>query len=194
MALKATLTGLKAPTSDADATDSEVQKKAKIKMKIIAKQEEEHNLLQQIERDELEIKHLNEKTRDMKAKMKDLQEEMDNLRNSGAAVWETTGMSTISYRDPFHTGLSKRTPTGMRVLRIADWTRCATAAVACSTSPLHLAPLLLLSRHFVTHFLCRWVLHLIGRPPGSMDGCSAAEPIGRYQGPMVSCVFQISRC
>ena len=27
-------------------------------------------------------------------------------------AWETTGYNTLPYRDPFHTGLSKRTPTG----------------------------------------------------------------------------------
>ena len=30
----------------------------------------------------------------------------------GQAPWETTGFGTCEYRDPFPTGLSKRTPTG----------------------------------------------------------------------------------
>ena len=119
-ALKATLSGLQAPASSTRESESEVQKKAKIKMKIISKQEEEHNLKQQIDRNELEMKHLAEKTKDLKTKMKDIQGEIDALRNSGAAVWESTGRGTITYIDPFHTGLSKRTPTGMDERR-APW-------------------------------------------------------------------------
>ena len=47
--------------------------------------------------------------------MKQVQEEIDKERSSGKAVWETVGIQTVSYRDPFHTGLSKRTPTGARI-------------------------------------------------------------------------------
>ena len=46
------------------------------------------------------------------AQMKKVQEEIDVERSSGKAVWETVGIGTVPYRDPFHTGLSKRTPTG----------------------------------------------------------------------------------
>lgn len=44
--------------------------------------------------------------------MRQIQHKIEDTRNVGKSSWELTGFNTIPYRDPFHTGLSKRTPTG----------------------------------------------------------------------------------
>ena len=113
-ALKATIASLKGSDAGAPAaaSESEVQKKAKIKMEMIANQEVIFRMQQTIDTLEMEAKHKMEEAKDLRAKMKTVEADVDALRNSGAAVWESTGISTITYRDPFHTGVSKRTPTG----------------------------------------------------------------------------------
>lgn len=111
-ALKATLAKLKQPADAEEAVESEVQKKAKTAFKIIDLQEKELILKQETEREELQVKQLQATIKEKQAALKKVQTEIDQERSAGKAVWETVGISTVSYRDPFHTGLSKRTPTG----------------------------------------------------------------------------------
>ena len=77
----------------------------------------------------LEIRQLDEDIKTIQVNLESLDEkecpwedqtkvvgEIDAIRNSGKAVWETVGWATHAYHDPFHTGLSKRTPTGEHLL------------------------------------------------------------------------------
>lgn len=108
-ALKATLKALTAPPA---APVAESTKKAESKLKIIALQEKTFAEQQEIERLELEAKQLLARAKEHSRKKKDIEKEIDVVRNADKPVWETVGMQTITYRDPFHTGVSKRTPTG----------------------------------------------------------------------------------
>lgn len=110
--LKATLASLKAPKAETYVEPSEAQKKAVIAGKIIDMQEEEMKQKQKIDRAELKVKQLQEEIKEDKSKQKKIQEDIEKERASGKCVWETVGIQTVTYRDPFHTGLSKRTPTG----------------------------------------------------------------------------------
>ena len=120
--LRATLSKLKAPVEAEVVTQSESQIKAASKLKIIDMQETEHALLQQIEKRDMLIKHLQAEIKESTDELKTVQTEIEKERSSGKAVWETVGISTVSYRDPFHTGLSKRTPTGTRAERASPRT------------------------------------------------------------------------
>jgi hypothetical protein len=111
-ALKATLAKLKQPADAEEVTETETQKKARVAFKIIDLQEKELKLKQDTEKEELMVKQLNATIKEKQNALKKVQTEIDQERSSGKAVWETVGISTVSYRDPFHTGLSKRTPTG----------------------------------------------------------------------------------
>ena len=111
-ALKATLAKLKQPADAEEVTETETQKKARVAFKIIDLQEKELHLKQASEKEELMVKQLNATIKEKQNALKKVQTEIDQERSSGKAVWETVGISTVSYRDPFHTGLSKRTPTG----------------------------------------------------------------------------------
>eukprot|EP00322_Chrysochromulina_rotalis_P030206 CAMPEP_0115858206 /NCGR_PEP_ID=MMETSP0287-20121206/15978_1 /TAXON_ID=412157 /ORGANISM="Chrysochromulina rotalis, Strain UIO044" /LENGTH=129 /DNA_ID=CAMNT_0003312463 /DNA_START=20 /DNA_END=409 /DNA_ORIENTATION=+ len=110
--LRATKEALLKPASDLAPMKSETQKKAEAKLKMIEMEKKIFELQQVIDRKELQAKHLLEECKEMGMKKKDMQTEVDKLRNAGKAVWETVGRETITYKDPFHTGLSKRTPTG----------------------------------------------------------------------------------
>eukprot|EP00967_Tisochrysis_lutea_P080494 scaffold110602_cov36-Tisochrysis_lutea.AAC.1 len=72
----------------------------------------ELELKQNIQRNELAIKQLQEQIHADRESMKKVRKQMDALNRAGQPAWETTGYGTVPYRDPFHTGLSKRTPTG----------------------------------------------------------------------------------
>ena len=111
--LKATLASLKAgaPTED-NAQVPESAVKAATAMRIIALQEKEFELKQKVEQQELAHKQILQTIKEDKAALKKLTGEIEKEKSSGKDVWQTVGISTISYRDPFHTGLSKRTPTG----------------------------------------------------------------------------------
>jgi len=111
-ALKATLAKLKAPATAEPERLSDVQLKASSKLKVIDLQEKELKAKQKVEQQELQLAQLQAIVKDSKADLKAISTEIDKERSSGQAVWETCGISTVSYRDPFHTGLSKRTPTG----------------------------------------------------------------------------------
>ena len=82
------------------------------KLKAIALSKEHLELKQRIERGELQIKQLQEQVESDRVQMKKVQKQMDEYSRAGDPVWEKTGFGTIAYTDPFHTGLSKRTPTG----------------------------------------------------------------------------------
>jgi len=115
--LKATLARMKAPADEEVVVESEAQKKAKIALKIIDLQEGETDLIQKVKAAELKMKHLEAEVKEHKGALKTVQGEIEKERSSGKAVWETCGISTVTYRDPFHTGLSKRTPTGAQLSR-----------------------------------------------------------------------------
>lgn len=109
--LRATLSTINSPvlpTAQTGAAHSKAQKK----IEMLAMQAKEEELKQKVERKELAVQHLLQQMKEDKEDLKKLSEEMDAVRNSGKAVWETVGFSTHPYHDPFHTGLSKRTPTG----------------------------------------------------------------------------------
>ena len=111
-ALKATLSKLAMPKDEEAVVESEAQKKAKVAMRVIDLQETEIGLKQAVDHEELQVKQLQQTIKEKQTKLKTVQGDIDKERNAGKAVWETVGISTVSYRDPFHTGLSKRTPTG----------------------------------------------------------------------------------
>jgi hypothetical protein len=75
-------------------------------------QKSELELKQRVDQQELMKKQLEATIKEDQMALKAIQTDIDKERSSGKAVWETVGISTVSYRDPFHTGLSKRTPTG----------------------------------------------------------------------------------
>jgi hypothetical protein len=68
-------------------------------------------LKQNIARNELMIKQLQEQLHADGEDMKKVRKQMEAYNRAGQPAWETTGVGTV-HRDPFHTGLSKRTPTG----------------------------------------------------------------------------------
>eukprot|EP00966_Prymnesium_polylepis_P113299 2620022-Prymnesium_polylepis.1 len=109
-ALRAKLTELKPAAATSVGSGAAV--KAQKKMEVLGMQKNEEGLKQKIEKKELQVQHLLHQMKEDKEDLKKLNEEMDAVRNSGKAVWETVGFLTHPYHDPFHTGLSKRTPTG----------------------------------------------------------------------------------
>lgn len=82
------------------------------KLRAIELMKNELALKQTVEAKELQCKRLQEEIRAHKMDMRKVHEDIQEARNVGQAPWETTGFGTIDYRDPFPTGLSKRTPTG----------------------------------------------------------------------------------
>ena len=110
--LKAALASLSAPMSEAASTMTAAQIKAASQLKVVDLQEKQFALTQEVEKAELSIKHLQTKLKEDQESLKNVGHSIDQERNSGKAVWETVGIQTVTYRDPFHTGLSKRTPTG----------------------------------------------------------------------------------
>jgi hypothetical protein len=141
-ALKATLAGLKAPKAAAAAPVSEAQKKAAHKMQIIEKEGVAFKLQQEIDRIELEVKHKLAEAKELKQKLKSVSTDIAEMKNAGAAVWESTGYATVSYKDPFHTGLPKRTPTGAPRRRAA-----AACSPRCRVLPRSCPPARTGSRH-----------------------------------------------
>lgn len=112
--LRATLQALKAPAPEETTVVSATQAKAQQAFKVIALQERELAAKQKLETQELQLKQLQSKMKESTEDLKAVTTEITKERQSGMSVWEQTGISTVSYRDPFHTGLSKRTPTGAR--------------------------------------------------------------------------------
>jgi len=82
-------------------------------LKAIELSKTELALKQSIDRNELIVKQLQEQTHSDQEEMKKVRKKMEAYSGrSGEPAWETTGIGTIPYRDPYHTGLSKRTPNG----------------------------------------------------------------------------------
>jgi len=111
-ALKSALATLKAPKGAASEGPSAAQVKAATAFTIIDLQEKQHKIQQQVETAELRKKHIELEMKEAQEKLKACGEDIDKIRSSGKAAWEQVGIKTVPYRDPFHTGLSKRTPTG----------------------------------------------------------------------------------
>eukprot|EP00325_Prymnesiales_sp_UTEX-LB-985_P033281 CAMPEP_0174718960 /NCGR_PEP_ID=MMETSP1094-20130205/30448_1 /TAXON_ID=156173 /ORGANISM="Chrysochromulina brevifilum, Strain UTEX LB 985" /LENGTH=129 /DNA_ID=CAMNT_0015919187 /DNA_START=33 /DNA_END=422 /DNA_ORIENTATION=- len=111
-ALKATLSALQSRSGTAAPEKTEAQKKADLKLALIEKEAGVFQLQQEIEKQKMQGAHIAASTAALEAKLKEKQAEIDQQRNSGQASWEATGIKTVPYKDPFHTGLSKRTPTG----------------------------------------------------------------------------------
>ena len=111
--LKAALKALQPESAESAAISmTEAQRKAQVKLDIIEKEKKSFELGQAIEKLELQAQHLLAEAKNKKSQKKDLDRDIDETRNAGKPIWESTGRSTISYMDPYHTGLSKRTPTG----------------------------------------------------------------------------------
>ena len=110
--LKAAYAALKKGESTATAVVPESQLKADSKLKIIGIQEKTFELKQELDTLEMQKAHIAQQIKEKQMKLKDREKEIDDIRNKDAAVWDKTGFDTIVYKDPFHTGLSKRTPTG----------------------------------------------------------------------------------
>lgn len=130
---------------------TEVQLKAQSKLRVIELSKKELELKQSIEQMELTVRQTQAMIKEKQQDLKAIQADMDKERSSGMAVWETVGITTQSYRDPFHTGLSKRTPNGAHWLLLDD-----------ELYHTH-APLLLLRTRGLTKYssVHRWVLHLM---------------------------------
>ncbi len=113
--LRATLESLGAPSPrDSGEQDKQAQSevKAKERLLLVKLSESELMLKQKIAKKELQVKQLLEEIKEDKEDLKSVRADIDAARSAGRAVWEEVGIKTVSYRDPFHTGLSKRTPTG----------------------------------------------------------------------------------
>mmetsp|Transcript_1983 Transcript_1983/g.3151 ORF Transcript_1983/g.3151 Transcript_1983/m.3151 type:complete len:132 (-) Transcript_1983:246-641(-) len=111
--LKAELAALQGASMSEPVPDvPKSNEKAAAKLLVIQLSEKKTELEQKLERKELQVKHLNAQMKEDQEDLRSLNEKIDAARNSGLAVWETVGRSTHPYSDPFHTGLSKRTPNG----------------------------------------------------------------------------------
>lgn len=150
-ALRATLSKLKAPAEEAVVEMSAAQIKAVSALKVIDMQETEMGMLQKIKEKEMRIKHLQEEIKAEDGALKQCQGEIEKERSSGKAVWEMVGISTVSYRDPFHTGLSKRTPTGAPPAQ-NEPTAPSTHMRAHTPRPTHLRAILRNLPRWLTYF------------------------------------------
>ena len=170
-ALRATLMALKAPPA---APVAESTKKAESKLKIIALQEKTFAEQQEIERLELEAKQLLARAKEHSRKKKDIEKEIDVVRNADKPVWETVGMQTITYRDPFHTGVSKRTPTGA----CSSLLSCCAPRV-CGPPSVHPPPAYLprCVTRISTQLLCRRLLHVIERSSTGLQQPTAPHTV-----------------
>ena len=110
--LKATLAMLKKGEAVVEEEETPAQTKAKMAMKIIDLQEKQFKLEQSMAKKEMDKKHLDMMLKEEDNELKKVNELIEEERSKGKAVWETVGIKTIPYRDPFHTGLMKRMPTG----------------------------------------------------------------------------------
>ena len=72
----------------------------------------ELELKQMMEQKELTVKRLQEEIKAHKLEMRAVGEAIQEAKSVGQPPWEVTGYKTVPYKDSFHTGLMKRTPTG----------------------------------------------------------------------------------
>lgn len=103
---------LKAMGGNVPEAAKPVSKELEGKLAAIELSKTELALKQNMDRNELTIKQLQEQLHADAENMKKVRKQMEEFNRSGEPAWETTGVGTVKYRDPFHTGLSKRTPTG----------------------------------------------------------------------------------
>ena len=89
-----------------------INKETEGKLRAIELMKTELALKQSMESKELMVKRLQEEIHAEQMEDRAIKAAIHEARNVGQPVWETTGYGTITYRDPFPTGLPKRTPTG----------------------------------------------------------------------------------
>ena len=74
---------------------------------------------QSIAKKDLQIKNLEAEQKNNKEDLARVRMQIDEIKNAGKPPWDQVGYGCIPYRDPFHTGLPKRTPTGAPARRVA---------------------------------------------------------------------------
>ena len=82
------------------------------KLRAIELMKGELELKQMMEQKELTVKRLQEEIKAHKLEMRAVGEAVQEAKSVGQPPWEVTGYKTVPYKDSFHTGLMKRTPTG----------------------------------------------------------------------------------
>ena len=102
----AALTGADAAAPGAKSDETEA------KLRAIELMKGELQLKQTIEQKELQVKRLQEEIKAHKLEMRAVGEAIQEAKSVGQPPWEVTGYKTVPYKDSFHTGLMKRTPTG----------------------------------------------------------------------------------
>ena len=110
VALRQRLSQMTGETSD--APNDKVNKETEGKLRAIELMKTELALKQSMEMKELQVKRLQEEIHAQQMEDRAIKAGIQEARNVGQAPWETTGFGTCTYRDPFPTGLPKRTPTG----------------------------------------------------------------------------------
>ena len=110
IALRHRLASLTGETSE--APKDKVNLETEGKLKAIELMKTELALKQSMEMKELQVRRLQEEIHAQQMEDRTVKAAIQEARNVGQAPWETTGFGTCEYRDPFPTGLSKRTPTG----------------------------------------------------------------------------------
>ena len=110
VALRQKLGQLKGEISDVPS--DKINKETEGKLRAIELMKTELALKQSMESKELQVKRLQEEIHAEQMEDRAIKAAIQEARNVGQPVWETTGFGTCTYRDPFPTGLSKRTPTG----------------------------------------------------------------------------------
>ena len=103
---------LESLTGAPSAAPGKSDEAAEGKLRAIELMKGELALKQTMEQKELTVKRLQEEIRMHTLEMRTVGEAIQEARNVGQPPWETTGFNTIEYRDPYPTGLSKRTPNG----------------------------------------------------------------------------------
>ncbi len=73
---------------------------------------------QSIAKKDLQIKNLEAEQKNSKEDLARVRMQIDEIKNAGKPPWDQVGYGCIPYRDPFHTGLPKRTPTGAPARRV----------------------------------------------------------------------------
>jgi hypothetical protein len=110
IALRQRLSQMQGESSD--APKDKVTQETEGKLRAIELMKAELALKQSMETKELQVKRLQEEIHAQQMEDRTIKAAIQEARNVGQPAWETTGFGTCEYRDPFPTGLSKRTPTG----------------------------------------------------------------------------------
>ena len=94
-----------------DVPTDKINKETEGKLRAIELMKTELALKQSMESKELMVKRLQEEIHAEQMEDRAIKAAIHEARTSASGL-ETTGYGTITYRDPFPTGLPKRTPTG----------------------------------------------------------------------------------